>query len=185
MSGLGIGRFITIASATTSGNNGTYLVSGFTDDGTTATITLSGFSGTAEAAASGTSVTVRELFFDEIAPEGSSALSKYVTTPIKFANPSTYLRVNFAANVPTEAQVLVYYKTSLGDSKQLATTKYTLLNPDSTFPEVDLGNPAFSDVSYTLTNMPAFDGIVLKIVMLSTNTSAVPLIKDLRIIACP
>ena len=186
MAGIGIGRYVTIAGSTTAGNSGTYLVTGFTDDGTTATVTLnSTFTGTAEAAVTGTTVAVREQFFDEIAPEGSSTISKYVTTPVKFANPSTYLRVKFAANIPSEADVQVYYKVCSGDSKQLATTKYTLLNPDSTLVKVDLGNTAFSDANYTLTGMPAFDSIVVKIVMKSTNSAAVPLIKDLRIIACP
>jgi hypothetical protein len=185
MAGIGIGRYVTIASATTAGNTGTFLVTGYTDDGTTGTIILSGFSGTSESAVTATTVSVREQFFDEITPEGSSTISKYVTAPVKFANPSTYLRVRFAANIPSESDIQVYYKTSSGDTKQLQTTKYTLLNPDSTLPKVELGNTAFSDVNYTLTGMAAFDGIVVKIVMRSTNSSAVPLIKDLRIIACP
>jgi hypothetical protein len=185
MAAIGIGRYVTIASATTAGNNGTFLVSGYTDDGTTGTITLTSFSGTAESAASGTSVTVRELFYDEIAPDGSTTLSSFVTNPIKFTNPSTYLRVRFAANIPTEADVLVYYKTCTGDKSQLDTTKYTLFNPDSTVPKVELGNMKFSDIDYTLTGMAAFDTLVVKIVMKSTNSSAIPLIKDLRIISCP
>ena len=132
MAGIGIGRYVTISGATSAANNGTFLVTGYTDDGTTATVTFNaGFSGVAEAAVSGTTVIVREQFFDEITPEGSSTISKYVTTPVKFANPSTYLRVKFAANIPSEANVQVYYKVCTGDSKQLATTKYTPLTPDS------------------------------------------------------
>jgi hypothetical protein len=188
---IGIGRYITIASATTAGNNGTYLVTGYTDDGTTATITLgtntSGgtFSGTAESAVSGTTVSVRELFYDEIAPDGSTTLSSFVTNPVKFTNPSTYLRIRFAANIPTEADVLVYYKTCTGDRSQLDTTKYTLMNPDSSIKKVELGDLTFTDLDYTLTNLSAFDTLVVKLVMKSTNSSAVPLIKDLRIISCP
>jgi hypothetical protein len=185
MSGIGIGRYVVISGSTTTANNGTFLVTGYTDDGTTSTVTLNGFSGTAESAITGTTVSLKEQFFDEIAPEGSSSLSKYVTTPVKLANPSTYLRVKFAANIPTESDVLVYYKTCTGDSKQLSATKYTLASPDSTISKVELGNKAFSDVNYTLTGIPAFDTIVVKIVMKSTNSSAVPLIRDLRIIACP
>jgi hypothetical protein len=185
MSGLGIGRYITIASATTSANNGTYLVTGFTDDGTTATITLSGFSGSAESAATGTTVSIRELFFDDISPEGGSHLSSYVTTPIKFANSSSYLRIRLSANIPNEASIEVYYKTSVGDTKQLATTKYTQIVPDSTINKVENGNPTFSDIDYTLTGLTPFDGMVVKIVMYSTNSSAVPVIKDFRVIACP
>ena len=186
MSAVGIGRYVTISgTATTAGNLGTYLVTGFTDDGTTATITLGGFSGTAETALTTVTVSVRELFFDEITPDGSSTISKYVTTPVKFANPSTYLRVKIGANIPTEADVQVYYKTCSGDSKQLATTKYTLLTPDANIVKVENGSLSFNDIDYTLTNMVPFDTIVVKIVMRSTNSSAVPIVRDFRIIACP
>lgn len=186
MAAIGIGRYVTISgTATTAGNLGTYLVTGFTDDGTTGTITLSGFSGTAEAALSTVVVSVRELFFDDITPEGTSSLGKYVTTPIKFANSSTYLRVRLAANIPSEANIKVFYKTCVGDTKQLAATKYTQMNPDSTIVKVENGNTAFSDIDFTLTGLTPFDGLVVKIVMLSTNSCAVPIVKDLRIIACP
>jgi hypothetical protein len=95
------------------------------------------------------------------------------------------LRVRFAANIPTEADLLVYYKTCTGDKTQLDTTKYTLLSPDASVKKVELGDTTFTDMDYTLTGMAAFDTLVVKIVMKSTNSSAVPLVKDLRIIACP
>jgi len=189
MAGLGIGRYIITGGSSNTANNGTWLVTGYSDDGTTGTVYVDSTVGNVFTVETVTSssiyVAVKELFSDDISPEGSSTLSKYVTNPVKFANPSTYLRLSFAASIPSEADVQVYYKTCIGDSKQLATTKYTLLSPDSTLPKIAVGNPVFSDVTYTLTNMAAFDSIVVKIVMKSTNTSAVPLIKDLRIIACP
>lgn len=184
MNGIGIGKFVTISGATTSGNNGTFLVTAFTDDGTTGTLTLN-TTFTGESSISGTTVTSRIKFASEIAPIGSTSLSKYVTTPVKFANSSTYLRVMMAANIPAEADVSVYYKTCTGDSAQLDNTKYTLMTADGAVTKVDNGDPTFSDLTYTLTGMPSFDTIVVKIVMNSTNTSAVPIIKDFRIIACP
>jgi hypothetical protein len=184
MNGIGIGKFVTISGATTSGNNGTFLVTAFTDDGTTGTLTLN-TTFTGESSISGTTVTSRIKFASEIAPIGSTSLSKYVTTPVKFANSSTYLRVMMAANIPAEADVSVYYKTCTGDSAQLDNTKYTLMTADGAVIKVDNGDPTFSDLTYTLTGMPSFDTIVVKIVMNSTNTSAVPVIKDFRIIACP
>lgn len=184
MAGIGIGKYVTITGATTSTNNKTALVTDFSDDGTTATLTLN-TTFTAENAVSGTTVTSRTLFADEIAPVGSSTISKYVTNPVKFANSSTYTRVMLAANIPSEANVSVYYKTCTGDAAQLANAKYTLMTPDSNVVKVDNGDPTFSDVTYTLTGMPSFDTMQVKIVMSSTNTSAVPIIKDLRIIACP
>ena len=114
-----------------------------------------------------------------------STISKYVTSPVKFANLSTYMRVMLSANIPAEADVSVYYKTCTGDAGQLATTKYTQLTPDGTVVKVDNGNYTFSDITYTLTGMTSFDTVIVKIVMKSSNTAAVPVIKDFRVIACP
>ena len=184
MAGIGIGKYVTISSATTTSNNGTFLVTGFSDDGTTGTLTLSA-TFTAENAVSGTTVSSRILFASEIAPIGSSSISKYVTGPVKFANSSTYLRVMISANIPAEANVSIYYKTCTGDSSQLKTAKYNLLTADGAITKVDNGDPTFSDITYTLTGMPSFDTIAVKIVMNSSNTAAVPVIKDFRVIACP
>jgi hypothetical protein len=184
MAGIGIGKYVTISSATSSGNNGTFLVTGFTDDGTTATLTLN-TTFTGEVAVSGTTVTTRILFADEIAPVGSTSISKYVTTPVKFANSSTYVRVMISANLPAESNVAVYYKTCTGDASQLTTTKYTLMTADGVITKVDNGDPTFSDITYTLTGMNSFDTMQVKLVMTSTNSSAVPIIKDFRLIACP
>lgn len=184
MAGVGIGKYVTISGATTSSNNGTFLVTAFSDDGTTGTLTLN-TTFTGEAAVSGTTVTSRILFADEIAPVGSSSISKYVTTPVKFANSSTYLRVMFSANIPAEADVSVYYKTCTGDSNQLKNTKYTLITPDGSVTKVDNGDPTFSDITYTLTGVSSFDTVMVKLVMTSTNSAAVPIIKDFRLIACP
>ena len=184
MAGVGIGKYVTISGATTSANNGTFLVTAFSDDGTTGTLTLN-TTFTGEAAVSGTTVTSRILFADEIAPVGSSSISKYVTTPVKFANTSTYLRVMLAANIPAEADVSVYYKVCTGDSSQLNNTKYTLITPDTSVVKVDNGDPTFSDITYTLTGISSFDTVIVKVVMNSTNSAAVPIVKDLRIIACP
>jgi hypothetical protein len=184
MAGIGIGKYVTISGATTSGNNGTFLVTGFSDNGTTGTLTLN-TTFTGENSISGTTITARTLFADEIAPVGGSSISKYVTQPIKFANASTYLRVMIAANIPAEADVSVYYKTCTGDSAQLDNTKYTLMTADGIITKVDNGKSGFSDIAYTLTGMPSFDTIKVKIVMNSTNSAAVPIIKDFRVIACP
>jgi hypothetical protein len=184
MAGIGIGKYVTISGATTSGNNGTFLVTGFSDNGTTGTLTLN-TTFTGESSISGTTITARTLFADEIAPVGGSSISKYVTTPIKFANASTYLRVMIAANIPAEADVSVYYKTCTGDSAQLDNTKYILMTPDGIVTKVDNGKYDFSDIAYTLTSMSSFDTIKIKIVMNSTNSAAVPIVKDFRVIACP
>jgi len=116
---------------------------------------------------------------------GGSSLSKYVTTPIKFANSSTYTRIKIAANCPNESDIKVYYKTCLGDSKQLDNVRYVLAQPEGNgLIKVDNGNYTFSDVDYTMTSMTPFDTIAVKLVMQGTNSSAPTIIKDFRVIAC-
>jgi hypothetical protein len=187
MSSIGIGKYVTIANATTSTNNGTFLVTGFTDDGTTGTLTLNTTFTGESAVTSGTVTTVsaRVLFADEIAPIGGTTASKYVTTPIKFANASTYMKVMITANIPAESDVGVFYKTVTGDSAQLKYAKYTKMTPDSPIVKVDNGNNTFTDITYTLTGIQSYDTATIKIVMNSSNSAAVPIIKDFRVIACP
>lgn len=182
MRSIGVGKYVTITGATTSGNNKTVLVTGYTDDGTTGTLTFS-TTFTGESAVTGTTIQLRELFVDEIAPLGSSTVSKYVTSPIKLAQDSTNLRIRFGANIPNEAEVLVYYKTCKGDSSQLKSTKYTLATPDASIVKVENGNETFYDVDYTIENMDAFDTVTVKLALRSTNSSAVPRVRDLRVIA--
>ena len=179
---IGIGRYVTISGATNAGNNGTFLVTNVADDGTTGTITFN-TTFTGASSNSGATVALKELFVDEIAPVGSSAISKYVTTPIKLANISTNTRIRFAANIPNGADVEVYYKTCVGESGQLESTKYTVATPDSSIVKVENGNETFYDIDYSIENMIPFDNIVVKLVMKSTNSSAIPRIRDLRVIA--
>jgi hypothetical protein len=183
MPNLAVGKYITVSSTTN--NNGTFLVTGYKDDGTTGTVILNTVV-TAENSVSGSTVQLRELFVDEIAPVGSSAYSKYVTSPVKLNLSSSFARIRFAANVPNGADLQLYYKTCVGDSGQLNSTKYTLATPKNIngIPKVELGDETFYDVDYDLENMTPFDNIVVKLVMKSTNSCLVPRVKDLRIIAC-
>jgi hypothetical protein len=179
-----IGQYIRIAGSTTSGNSGTFLVTDVFDSGSAVTITVSGVTFTSESAITGTTVSTVNLFADEITPVGSSAASKYVTNVVKLALPSTFVKIRFAANVPSNSDVVVYYKTSLGSTGTLDKTKYTLATPVIPAVKVENGNETFYDVDYAITGMNPFDAIQVKLVMKSTNTSAIPRIKDLRIIAC-
>jgi hypothetical protein len=187
MPNIQVGKYITISGATTSTNNGTYLVTGVAGDGsTTGTITVSStLNFTSESAVSGTTVVIRTLFVDEIAPIGSSSVNKYISRAITLANPSTFFRIRYAGNIPQEADVKVYYKTSpVGSTLDFDRINWTLSSPDAPIVKVQNGDTTFIDVDYSEEGLPQFDVIAVKIVMQSTNSSAIPRIKDLRIIAC-
>jgi hypothetical protein len=179
-----VGKYVTITGAADSNNNGTFLVTKVVDDGTTASVTLYN-TGTTRAAASSTTVVERNTFIDEISPLGSSTHSKYVTKKISLATPATSMKIRLAANVPSSSNVLVYYRTSpVGTKDAYSTINYVLASPDTPITKVGFGDTTMADVEYTLTGLTAFDSFTVKIVMQSTNSSEVPTVKDLRVVAC-
>lgn len=130
-------------------------------------------------------LTQRDNFVDERAFLGGSAAAKYVTKTVTLQYPSRFLKILFAANVPREGEIDVYYRTlDLGSQEPLGMKNYTLAQPRFSIPKTE--NPkTFSDVEYEIEDIPLFTAVTVKIVFRSSNSSQVPSIKDLRIIACP
>lgn len=180
-----VGKYLTISGSTGGANDGTFLVSKVADDGTTTTITFANAAFTTQAAGTAITIKQREIFVDEIAPFGSSTISKYVTKRINLANASNYLRVRFAANIPSDAAVEVWYKVnSVGSSVPFEQINYAQMTSDDVVVYAANGSNEFTDMSFSLDNISSYDAVSVKLVMKSTNTSAVPRIKDLRVIAC-
>ena len=85
----------------------------------------------------------------------------------------------------TQIHILVYYKTSpVGSTVDFTNSNWTLATEDAPIQKVKNGDGTFYDVSYSVNNLASFDKVMVKLVMQSTNSSAVPRIKDLRIICC-
>ena len=185
-----VGKYITISGAASALNGSTaspktVLVTDVTDDGTTCTVTVYNNTGATASAGASVSIVVRNHFIEEISPLGSSSHSKYVTKKIKLETAATTLKIRLAANVPTSSNLAIYYKTSPVGSKTVwEKLNYTYASPDSPLIKVENGNPAFYDVNFTITNMTPFEALAIKLVMTSTNTSEVPRVKDLRVVAC-
>ena len=87
-----------------------------------------------------------------------------------------------SATIPQQADIDVYYKTGTANLFDTNWIKFdSSLSPivktqDQTY---------FTDVEYEIDDLPAFTTVAIKLVFRSTTTAWVPLIKDLRIIACP
>ena len=177
-----VGKYVTITGAANAANNKTCLVTAV--DSSTGNVTLN-IAGYTSAAGSATTVTVRKMFIDEIAPEGSSTHSKYVSKVINLKSPSHVIKTKLSANIPYEASLEVYYKTigtsAVHDSSLIPWVKFL---PEKTIVQVQNGDDTFTDIDYTITDLIAFDAVQIKLVMKSTNSSAVPRVKDLRIIVC-
>lgn len=120
-------------------------------------------------------------YISEYAPYGSTTKAKYVTKKINFSRPSEMLRVMFAALIPFEADVEVYYKTGLSTDALFDEGRYFRAYPTRGYTKNDTN---FLDMEFTVEDIPAFDSVMVKIVMKSSDKSKPPQIKDLRVIAC-
>ena len=145
--------------------------------------TLMGFSGeTVMETTTGQSVDLVWLshFKSEYASVGGSTHSKYVTKKINFNRPSEMLKIMFAALIPTEAEVEIYYKTGIGVSEDFIASSYRRAMPSS----YNKSSTEFNEVSATVEDLEPFDSVMIKLVMKSINKAAVPRIQDFRVIAC-
>ena len=173
-----VGKYLTIAGA--SSGTSTKLITAVAADGTSITVDSAVTAITGNA-----TLTQRERFVAENAPLESSTYSKYVTKRVNLANHSNYLRVKFAANIPAEATIEVWYKTNIvGSNTPFENASYSQMTIDAAVPTASNSQDQFYDASYSLDDLVAFDAVQIKIVMKSSNSSEVPRIKDLRVLAC-
>ena len=120
-------------------------------------------------------------FKSDYAPSGGSTHSKYVTKKINFSRPSEMLKIMFAAVIPPDANVEVYYKTGLSVSGDFIASSYSKAEPKSGYTK---SLTEFTDITCDIEGLDAFDSVMVKLVMKSINKSQVPRIKDFRVIAC-
>lgn len=121
----------------------------------------------------------------ETDPTDGSHVAKHITTVVNLAEQSVGLQVVLAANRPADADFLVYYRTAT-TGQNIRLLPWTLVNLEGTVPSDD--NPeVFREYRYLVGGkngtLTPFTQYQLKIVFRSTNSSKVPSITDLRVIA--
>lgn len=135
------------------------------------------------AASSGFNVPLN--FVAETDPSAGSSASKHVTTPVTLEETAVGLKILIGANRPSAASFDVYYRVA-ADGDVLGTTAWTLVEAETSVPSDE--NPArFRDYEYLIGgqggNLTPFTEFQVKVVFNSTNSSKVPVLKDLRVIA--
>jgi hypothetical protein len=125
------------------------------------------------------------VYVAETDPQDGSSASKHISKPVVLAEQAVGLKIILAANRPTEADFVVYWRVSSGD--EVITDKaWTSVSKESIIPP-DADPTVFREYTYLVGgiggNLSPFTQFQVKIVMTSTNTSKIPRIKDLRTIA--
>lgn len=174
-----VGKTVTVSGAATGANNGNFVVSKVSPDGAWFEVTASTIS--TEAAGASVTVNTNDFFVSEIASRGTSSASKYITKKIELANASTMLTIRFAASVPPSAELEVWYKLqNEGSNEDFNTINFVRAN-DSAIVKSSSGE--FRDITIKEENLPAFQAVAIKLVMKSSSSASVPMVKDLRVIA--
>jgi len=122
-------------------------------------------------------------YVDETHHSSGAAASKYVTVPVSLSEDAVGLKVILAATRPNAANFDVYYKAI--DEGELSTTDWVLAVLDNIVQSDE--NNVFREYRYTIGGpggyLSPFTTFQIKIVMKSSNSSKVPMFRDLRVIA--
>jgi len=125
------------------------------------------------------------VFVAETDPTEGTTAAKHITKQVTLQEPGVGLKILLSANRPTEADFEVYYKTGTGDDV-LDDKTWILVGKEAELP-ADNDRTTYREYEYLAGGiggtLPPFTTYQVKIVMTSTNSSRVPKIKDLRIIA--
>jgi len=121
----------------------------------------------------------------ETSATGGSHIAKHITKAVTLAEEAVGLRVILSANRPSVADFQVYYRTAV-DGDVITDLDWTLVNADESVPS-DENVDRFREYRYLVGGpggtLNPFTKFQLKIVMRSTNSSRVPVFRDLRAIA--
>ena len=126
-----------------------------------------------------------DTFVAETDPDDGSALAKHLTNVIGLEESAKGLKILLGATRPNEAEIEVYYRTNAeGDINEASFTEVTV---EGVQPASDETGFRFREYEYLAGGLGGtlddFTEFQVKVVMLSTNSSKVPVIRDLRVIA--
>lgn len=150
------------------------------------------FGGASSLEANSVTITQKDNFVDEIAPQGGSAAFKYVTKQLTLARQSTALKVSFDANRHVSHEIEVYYKVVRTDSQvpvdDMNWTKAEFNIEQggdlvAAYPAPNSVDDQLSEYSATVNNLPPFTGVVVKLVGKGGNSAKPPRISNLKVIA--
>lgn len=117
----------------------------------------------------------------EAVSRGGSELARYITKKVELNEEADIATVYLNVNRPGASNVLLFYRALPGGSgSSIEDVAFTLASPVDG--DIPINERGFEEVRYDIDPTGSFGTIQFKIVLTSTNSSAVPKIKDLRAI---
>ena len=131
-------------------------------------------------------------YVSEIDPTLGTSPSKHITKPATLSQAANGLRIIVKAHKPPAASFDVYYRTTTGSDEDIYNSNWVFIAPQNNPPDdvyVADGEvePGYHEYKYLAGgidgDLPDFRQFQLKVVMRTTNTCEVPIIRDIKMIA--
>ncbi len=122
-------------------------------------------------------------FVSELSASGGSAATKYMTREVTLDQASSSLRVIAGVCRQIGCDVDFYYRIKTSEDQIFGELPYNLLVRPTVYENASKVDLEFREYDFDVRNLPEFTSLSVKIVMTTKNSSIIPLIKDLRIIA--
>ena len=120
----------------------------------------------------------------ETAARGGTEIARYITKKIELTEEADVANVFLNAHKPTGTDILLYFRAlDTGSSGSIFDKAFTLATPTTT--TVPINDTGFNEVEYAIDvngENATYGVIQFKIVLVSTNSSRVPRVKDFRAI---
>ena len=121
-------------------------------------------------------------FVAETESKDNSALSRYITRKITLEEDANDLKMWIKVSRPSGTYVDVYYRLQEDDTVRLEDTNWTLFTPTREIPLND-DESTYAEVEYDAEDIGTFSNFQVKVVLRSNNSTRVPQLRDLRIVA--
>ena len=114
---------------------------------------------------------------------GGSELAKYITKRVDLNEEADIIKVYLDANRPSGSGIDLYYKViGAGTDDNFNALPWVSATPNELIP-INNSTSVFEEVQYDIDPAGSFSSMIFKIVLRSSNSSAVPKVKDFRVIA--
>ena len=121
-------------------------------------------------------------YIAETAATGGSELAKYITRKVDLSEEADVIDVYLTATRPSGSTIDLYYKTvGAGEDSDFDSIDWTLATSSEAIPVSDSGS--LEEAKYSIDPAGSFGSMAFKIVLRSSNSSSVPVVKDFRAIA--
>jgi hypothetical protein len=122
-------------------------------------------------------------FIPETESSGGSAATKYITREVVLDQTSSSLRILASVNRRNGCDVDFYYRLKTTNDDIFTELPWTLLERSIEYTPASATYDDFKEYDFDKRGLPEFSSVAVKIVLKTTNSSVVPRVKDLRIIA--